>query len=132
MKTDKKYCFNADEAIQLVSSCPIQSVDSKTEPKAKERIARYKNRTLKSTILYRPIPSEDQIGIGRRSDNLTFCPHFFFLPRPHPTPSPLNSLFREAHPFADIAPHYPLQLSEVGLKYLLFPSLSLSPLFCGR
>ncbi len=37
MKTDKKYWFNADETIQLVSSCPIQSVDSKTEPKAKER-----------------------------------------------------------------------------------------------
>jgi hypothetical protein len=34
-------------------------------------------------------------------------------------------VFREAHPFADIAPHCPLQLTEAGLKYLLFPSLSL-------
>jgi hypothetical protein len=33
-----------------------------------------------------------------------------------PSPPPRTGLYREAHPFADIAPHNPLQLTEVRLN----------------
>jgi hypothetical protein len=57
IKTQKKYFFDADEAIQLLSNCLIVSVDTKTNWFGKESvlkkgtIARYKNWTFKSTIV---------------------------------------------------------------------------------
>jgi hypothetical protein len=70
------------------------------------------------------IVSADTIGrSNRRNVRISDILPTFSIPPPPPTLR--MSLFIEAHLFTDIAPHCPLQLTEAGLKYLLFPSLSL-------
>jgi hypothetical protein len=55
----------------------------------------------------------------------------FFPPRESLVSFTVYTEMPNVHPFADIAPHYPLQLTEVRLKYLLIPLLVFLLLFLG-